>query len=143
MLILTRNIGRGVRIGDDTEVVVLGVQGNQVRLGINAPKDTPVHREEIYQRIQQGQDKPSKAKSNNTDIMDESRTYSGVITKLKKERGFGFIYIPGFPGNVFFHASELEGYGFEQLEDGSEVQCKVCKGERGLIAESVTIRECA
>lgn len=141
MLILTRNIGRGVKIGDDTEVVVLGVQGNQVRLGINAPKDTPVHREEIYQRIQQGQDRPSKSKSNDTDIMDESRTYNGVITKLKKERGFGFIYIPGFPDNVFFHASELDGYGFDQLEDGTEVQCQVTKGERGLTAQSVVIGE--
>ena len=143
MLILTRNIGRGVKIGDDTEVVVLGVQGNQVRLGINAPKDTPVHREEIYQHIQQGIDKPSMTKSIDDGRLDESRTYNGVITNLKKERGFGFIYIPGFPDNVFFHASELEGYGFEQLEDGTEVQCKVCKGERGFIAESVTIGECA
>lgn len=52
MLILTRRIGESVVIGDDINITVLGVKGNQVRLGVNAPKDVSVHREEIYQRIQ-------------------------------------------------------------------------------------------
>ncbi|MCC5872955.1 MAG: carbon storage regulator CsrA [Gammaproteobacteria bacterium] len=52
MLILTRRVGETLVIGDDVSVTVLGVKGNQVRLGVNAPKDVSVHREEIYQRIQ-------------------------------------------------------------------------------------------
>lgn len=51
MLILTRRVGETLMIGDEVSVTVLGVKGNQVRLGVNAPKDIAVHREEIYQRI--------------------------------------------------------------------------------------------
>ena len=56
MLILTRRIGETLMVGDEVTVTVLGVKGNQVRLGVNAPKDVAVHREEIYQRIQREKD---------------------------------------------------------------------------------------
>ncbi|HYQ70791.1 MAG TPA: carbon storage regulator CsrA [Gammaproteobacteria bacterium] len=53
MLILTRRVGETLMIGDEVTVTVLGVKGNQVRIGVNAPKDVAVHREEIYDRIRQ------------------------------------------------------------------------------------------
>ena len=51
MLILTRRVGEALMVGDDTKIVVLGVKGSQIRLGINAPKDIAVHREEIFDKI--------------------------------------------------------------------------------------------
>ena len=63
MLILTRRVGEAVKIGDEVTVTILGVKGNQVRIGITAPKDVAVHREEIYQRIQRGEDATSATQS--------------------------------------------------------------------------------
>jgi carbon storage regulator len=58
MLILTRRVGETLNIGDDITVTVLNVKGNQVRIGVNAPKDVTVHREEIYQKVQQERAEP-------------------------------------------------------------------------------------
>jgi carbon storage regulator len=60
MLILTRRVGETLMVGDDVTVTVLGVKGNQVRIGVNAPKDVSVHREEIYQRIQREKSQESE-----------------------------------------------------------------------------------
>ncbi len=59
MLILTRRVGESLMVGDDLTVTVLGVKGNQVRIGVNAPRDVAVHREEIYERIQDDDKKPA------------------------------------------------------------------------------------
>lgn len=65
MLILTRRVGETVMIGNDVTVTVLGVKGNQVRIGINAPKNVAVHREEIYERIKREQQGDSQGESQN------------------------------------------------------------------------------
>ncbi|MDQ7073875.1 MAG: carbon storage regulator CsrA [Gammaproteobacteria bacterium] len=61
MLILTRRVGETLMIGDEVTVTVLGVKGNQVRIGVNAPKEVAVHREEIYERIKREQENSAKA----------------------------------------------------------------------------------
>jgi carbon storage regulator len=62
MLILTRRVGESLMVGDDITVTVLGVKGNQVRIGVNAPRDVAVHREEIYERIQEDDKQPAATK---------------------------------------------------------------------------------
>ena len=64
MLILTRRVGETLMVGDDVTVTVLGVKGNQVRIGVNAPKDVAVHREEIYERIRKENEAAGGTKNN-------------------------------------------------------------------------------
>jgi carbon storage regulator len=69
MLILTRRVGETVVIGNDVDVTVLGVKGNQVRLGVKAPREVSVHREEIYKRI-----KDEKQESTRSTSKERART---------------------------------------------------------------------
>lgn len=68
MLILTRRVGETINIGDDVKITVLGVKGNQVRIGIDAPEAISVHREEIYEKIQR-----EKVPSGNSQYIQDSR----------------------------------------------------------------------
>ena len=72
MLILTRRVGETVMIGNEVTVTVLGVKGNQVRIGVNAPKDVAVHREEIYDRIKREEEGYSAAQTPSTKVSDDA-----------------------------------------------------------------------
>jgi carbon storage regulator len=72
MLILTRRVGETVMIGNEVTVTVLGVKGNQVRIGVNAPKDVAVHREEIYERIKREEDQEARSGATITKIVDDA-----------------------------------------------------------------------
>lgn len=69
MLILTRRVGETLIIGDDVTVTVLGIKGNQVRIGVNAPKEISVHREEIYERIQREKEGGGKEDGPNGNVL--------------------------------------------------------------------------
>ena len=72
MLILTRRVGETVMIGNEVTVTVLGVKGNQVRIGVNAPKDVAVHREEIYERIKREHDQDANMVAPGAKIVDDA-----------------------------------------------------------------------
>jgi carbon storage regulator len=78
MLILTRRVGETVMIGNDVTVTILGVKGNQVRVGINAPKNVAVHREEIYERIKREQQGDSQGDAQGESQDNEPADFAAV-----------------------------------------------------------------
>lgn len=90
MLILTRRVGETVMIGNEVTVTVLGVKGNQVRIGINAPKNVAVHREEIFERIkreqQEGGDHPALGATDDPDGHDDTDHHGGGLPRAANLR---------------------------------------------------------
>lgn len=80
MLILTRKEGESLRLGDDITITVVGVKGGHVRLGVSAPKEVSVHREEIYQKISAGGGDAVAADDGNTDNDSSDSNESGIPT---------------------------------------------------------------
>lgn len=76
MLILTRRIGESLTIGEDIKITLLGIKGNQVRIGIDAPKDVEVHREEIYDKIKR-ETRKANLKTSDSVLEKASRILSG------------------------------------------------------------------
>ena len=94
MLILTRRVGETIMIGDDVTITVLGVKGNQVRVGINAPKSIAVHREEIYERIKREHAAEAAEKAERKRVLHRLRPPDGPSDGVR--RGVA----DGFPGRV-------------------------------------------
>jgi carbon storage regulator len=88
MLILTRRVGETVMIGDDVIVTVLGVRGNQLRVGINAPRHVAVHREEIYERIRREQQSGGMSETPMPDPVRGSRHLSQSLHRAHLPSGF-------------------------------------------------------
>ena len=113
MLILTRRVGETLMIGDEVSVTVLGVKGNQVRLGVNAPKDIAVHREELYQRIlhERTGHEPMGFDSPANDYLSNDRgSFSAGHEKFPQERAKP-AHPQGRGANSQMHHLENRGFG--------------------------------
>ena len=86
MLILTRRVGETVMIGEEVTVTVLGVKGNQVRIGVNAPKTVAVHREEIFERIKAEQDENSHMVLRQCPVCHEINRHAANCKKMEDRR---------------------------------------------------------
>ncbi len=83
MLILTRKVGETIRIGDDIAISVIDIRGNQVRLGIAAPRDVTVHREEVYEQIQEQNQEAAKVQATDKAILQNLWNTKGKDSKSK------------------------------------------------------------
>lgn len=152
MLILTRNIGKSLMVGDEISVTILGVKGNQVRLGVDAPKDCKVHREEIYLKILEEKGEPIpeclkdaisgckklKEELYSVDIQSGER-YNGTVIKYFADKGFGFIESDIANIGIYFHISAVPTEPDINVGDAVRFDCD--HNEKGLFATYVELSE--
>lgn len=132
MLLLARNIGETIVVADEIKITVLQINGKQVRIGVDAPKDVAVHREEIYQKI----------KVQKTSLEASGKSWvTGTVSKKVSDKGYGFIYSPGVGDSIFFHASSMAEGQFEAVEEGTELEFTLARSGKGIAAENIALIE--
>lgn len=137
-MILTRRIGETLMVGDDVTVTVLGVKGNQVRIGVNAPKDVPVNREEIHNRIKAGIPKPVSAKPSKKDI---SNSFGKHVTPHQAERLEQLL--EAYPFGVFTQTEDRGPEDHGRVTAGLVGTFEVTAFNRGELLEGKPLKDIA
>lgn len=136
MFILTRRIGETIMIGDDVAVTILGAQGNQVRVRVNAPKSVEVHCEEIYNRILAERNGSTFVESKGAGGPND-QSIKGRVSFINSSKGYGFIDAPELEKCVYFQTASVVSNDFSRLHEGNDVQFQFKEGRKGPVATCV------
>ncbi len=138
MLILTRRIGETIRIGDDVSLTLVGISGEQVKIGTAAPPAIKVNRSEVYNRIRLAQAKAQDSSTSGDDVATDTR-FSGSVAYINHAKGYGFIQVIGRERSLYFHASECGSRVFFRCAHGTVVQFNIGHNENGLAATNIIL----
>ena len=148
MLILTRRVGETLMVGDDVTISVLGVKGNQVRIGVNAPKEVSVHREEIYMRIQN-----EKSNQKNVGVIKSSNLCAEIVEYSVKDEtavcNLASIALPKFVNkqekkydyNNLYKTAKLAAKNLDQVIDINYYPTKIGREDALVLAKTLSKEE--